>query len=85
MDRGGDSTNTKFIREVQRWKHVGGGYDRETGDIIQLPQELMQARTIDALCQRYSCLPSQLLQEDANLILHIHALMKEAGDDEEQE
>ena len=45
----------------------------------------MQARTIDALCQRYSCLPSQLLKEDANLILHIHALMKEAGDDEEQE
>jgi pyruvate/2-oxoglutarate dehydrogenase complex dihydrolipoamide dehydrogenase (E3) component len=40
---------------------------------------------IDGLCQRYSCLPSELLAEDAHWILTAHALMKEAGDDDNGE
>jgi len=32
------------------------------------PIELEQARAIDGLCQRYSCLPSQLLNEDVSLL-----------------
>ena len=28
------------------------------------PPELREARTVDAVCQRYSCLPSELAEED---------------------
>jgi len=28
----------------------------------------MMARLIDGLCQRYGCLPSQLMEEDARII-----------------
>jgi len=36
---------------------------------------------IDNLCQRYSCLPSQLLAEDADLIFGIQSILALAGDD----
>jgi hypothetical protein len=39
-----------------------------------------QAQLIDNLCQRYSCLPSQLLNERADLLLRILAVQNEAGD-----
>ena len=32
------------------------------------PWELEAAQLIDGLCQRYGCLPSQLLQEDVTLL-----------------
>ena len=34
---------------------------------------------VDRMCQRYSCLPSQLLNEDANL-LRILNILSEAGE-----
>jgi hypothetical protein len=40
---------------------------------------------IDNLCQRYSCLPSQLMAEDADWILQAHRLMEAAGDFEHGE
>ena len=40
---------------------------------------------IDNLCQRYSCLPSALMEEDAGWILHCHELLKEAGDNSDGE
>jgi len=36
---------------------------------------------IDGLCQRYSCLPSQLMEEDAT-ILQLVAIIQEAQPDE---
>jgi hypothetical protein len=36
---------------------------------------------IDTLCQRYSCLPSQLLAEDADLIFGIQSILALASDD----
>lgn len=36
---------------------------------------------IDNLCQRYSCLPSQLLAEDADLIFGIQSILALANDD----
>ena len=46
-----------------------------------MPWPLTRARMIDSLCQRYSCLPSQLLAEDADLIFGIQAVLALAGDD----
>jgi len=40
---------------------------------------------IDGLCQRYSCLPSQLMKEDADTILHMLILRDRAGDNEEKQ
>tara|TARA_Y100000593_G_scaffold92787_1_gene185505 strand:- start:2504 stop:2695 length:192 start_codon:yes stop_codon:yes gene_type:complete len=47
--------------------HVGGGTDRD-GNRIEKPLALVQAELIDGLCQRYSVLPSQLLNEDVSLL-----------------
>jgi len=38
---------------------------------------LTQARMIDGLCQRYGCLPSALLAEDAHLLLPMVTLVAE--------
>ena len=46
-----------------------------------MPWPLVRARMIDNLCQRYSCLPSQLLAEDADLIFGIQSILALAGDD----
>ena len=80
MDRGGGNSARPFIRQVRKYGFIGGGVDSGTGETVNAPWELAEARIIDGLCQRYSCLPSQLLQEDADWILHAHALMREAGD-----
>ena len=44
--------------------------------MITKPWELEEAELIDGLCQRYSCLPSQLMAEDAT-ILRMMALVQE--------
>lgn len=31
----------------------------------------MEAEMIDSLCQRYGCLPSELLAEDASLLMRV--------------
>ena len=69
-----------FSRAVQRWLHVGGGTDGD-GNVIGMPWLLVRARMIDNLCQRYSCLPSQLLAEDADLIFGIQAILALASED----
>jgi len=38
---------------------------------VSEPVELLEAKMIDNLCQRYSCLPSQLLGEDVSLLKRI--------------
>ena len=43
------------------------------------PWSLHKAKLIDRLCQRYSCLPSQLLNEDASLLRSLN-ILSEAGE-----
>ena len=43
------------------------------------PWELQEAEFIDGLCQRYGCLPSQLLAEPVDLVLPMLALIAEAN------
>ena len=44
----------------------GGTY--QDGTPVEKPSELQTAEIIDGLCQRYSCLPSQVLAEDVGIL-----------------
>lgn len=48
-----------------------------------MPWELEEAEVIEALCQRYHCLPSQVLAEDVSILQHV-AILAEAHPPEEQ-
>jgi hypothetical protein len=37
-----------------------------------MPAELAQAQLVVGLCERFHCLPSQLLAEDAGLLRMVH-------------
>ena len=60
---------------------MGGGTDRD-GNVLRAPWPLERARIIDTLCQRYSCLPSALLDEDVDMIFQMHTILYMAGDHE---
>jgi len=36
------------------------------------PPELANAELIDNICQRYGCLPSELMKEDVSLLKMLH-------------
>ena len=44
----------------------GGTY--QDGTPVEKPSELQTAEIIDGLCQRDSCLPSQVLAEDVGIL-----------------
>ena len=44
----------------------GGTY--QDGTPVEKPPELVQAEIIDGLCQRFNCLPSQVLAEDVGIL-----------------
>jgi hypothetical protein len=46
---------------------VGDGHDSD-GSFVGKPRELAQAELILGLCERFGCLPSALLQEDATIL-----------------
>lgn len=46
---------------------MGGGTDRD-GNPVEKPLQLVSAELVDGICQRYGCLPSQLMEEDVSLI-----------------
>ena len=39
---------------------------------------------MDAMCQRYSCLPSELMAEDADMLLQMQAILATTTDKEDQ-
>ena len=82
MGGGDDATVNPFRIELERWKAVAGGVDRD-GNVLQPPWELQRARMIDNLCQRYSCLPSQLFKEDMDVIFQTQTILYYAGDNDE--
>ena len=47
------------------------------------PWELERAEFLDRLCQRYGCLPSQLLEEPADLLLPMLAAIAEGRPDDD--
>ena len=71
MGRGSIYRGKSLTADIIKWKHVGGGSELD-GKLITKPMVLEQAELIDAICQRYSCLPSQLLGEDVGLLRILH-------------
>ena len=71
MGGGGGNLGGRLEAEIVRWKHVKGGTDKD-GNVIEKPAELYQAEIVDGICQRYSCLPSELYKEDASLMRLLH-------------
>ena len=57
----------------------------DEGNIVVEPWALQKAKLIDGLCQRYSCLPSQLMKEDADLILPMIKILGYDKENPEQE
>ena len=53
--------------DIIKWRAVGGGTDRD-GKPVSKPSSLTSAELVDGICQRYSCIPSQILTEDVSLI-----------------
>lgn len=70
---------------AERWFSVGGGSDRDGNPITQ-PLELGNAIMIDGLAQRYSCTPSQIMQEPVSILPIVElATMAEADSIKKQE
>ena len=73
------ATLCPFRLEIEKFRAVGGGVDKE-GNVLQAPWEVQRARMIDTLCQRYGCLPSQLLKEPMDTLFRMHTVLYLAGD-----
>lgn len=78
MVRGGATAPFRVRSAVQRWKHVGGAIDPATGRAVTMPPELVEAKLLDALCQRWGSPPSAILAEPAALVLHVLDLVTES-------
>jgi hypothetical protein len=67
MDGSGDDAGGSLGLDIVRWKAVRGGTYQD-GTPVSKPVELEMAEIVDGICQRYSCLPSQLLDEDVGIL-----------------
>ena len=67
MERCSDYIGGSLSLGIARWKSVKGGTDRD-GRPITKPIELEAAEIVDGLCQRYSCLPSEVMSEDVGIL-----------------
>ena len=84
MDGGSHSTASPFRRSLELWRAVPGGIDSE-GNIVTKPWELQKAELIDSLCQKYSCLPSQLMKEDVDSIMKMNLILSMGKQDDTQQ
>ena len=82
MERGRDNTGGSLSLGIARWLAVRGGTYQD-GRPITKPPELEVAEIVDGICQRYSCLPSQLLDEDVG-ILRMLAIVSEGKVEDEK-
>ena len=71
MGGGSGNLGGSLEADIAKWKHVKGGMDID-GNEIEKPVELYQAEIVDGICQRYSCLPSELYKEDVSLMRLLH-------------
>ena len=67
MDGGGDDTGGSLSLGIARWLAVRGGTYQDGRPVVK-PVELEMAEIVDGICQRYSCLPSQLMAEDVGIL-----------------
>ena len=73
-----------FVARLAEWRAVPGG-QRSDGSTVAEPGELIEARLVLGICERFGCLPSALDGEDAELarLLEIEArgTRKEVGEE----
>ena len=81
MEPGGRGHQCPFRLRIEQWKAVGGGVSAD-GERVDKPPELVEAELIDNLCQRYGCLPSELLAEDASLLMRVVSIASMGRKDE---
>jgi hypothetical protein len=81
VDGSGDYAGGSLSLGIARWKAVRGGTYQD-GRPVEKPVELDMAEIVDGICQRYSCLPSQLLDEDVG-ILRMLAIVSEGKVEDE--
>ena len=67
MDKGGFGKPDRLLQRVAKFKHVGGGVDKD-GKRIEKPSELGWAEMIENLALHYSTTPSQILKEDVSVL-----------------
>ena len=67
MDGSGHDAGGSLSLGIARWKAVRGGTYQD-GRPVTKPVELDMAEIIDNICQRYSCLPSELMGEDVGIL-----------------
>ena len=77
------STANPFREQLakSKWEHVGGGIDA-SGRRINMPQSVRTAKLVDGLAQRYHQLPSQILNEPAQLLMHLIQLAEDPDNGE---
>lgn len=78
MERSNRFRGKSITSDILRWKATKGGTNRD-GSQIGKPMDLVLAEIIDGICQRYSQLPSAVLNEDVMVlkVIQIMALMEE--------
>jgi len=52
---------------IARWQAVRGGTYQD-GRPVTKPIDLDMAEIVDGICQRYSCLPSELMGEEVGIL-----------------
>jgi hypothetical protein len=73
MDGGDTESPCPFIREIEQWESLGGAVHAD-GSIVEKPWGLSKAQMIMELCKEFSCMPSDLMGEDAMTLLHTYKL-----------
>ena len=67
MDGKGGGNPHPFRADIERWRDFGGGFD-SYGNLVTKPAELTNAEMILGLCDRFHKLPSEIENEDAELL-----------------
>jgi hypothetical protein len=57
-----------FKSQLNRWRSLGPGATNPDGSPLRKPPELAEAELVLDLCERFHCLPSQLMGESAGII-----------------
>ena len=79
MDGGNDGSGQGAGKRLSLWRDFPNAVDRD-GNTVRKPSELAEAEMILGLCERFHCLPSQIVEEDASLLRLI--LIEQMGNPE---
>jgi len=67
MERCSEYIGGSLSLGIAKWKSVKGGTHQD-GSPVTKPIELEAAEIVDGICQRYGCLPSEVMSEDVGIL-----------------